>query len=197
MATVNPVRTSAQATPEVNGRDTCRLTIVINNTAYIVHPTNGKAVFAAVKAFSLRNVSGGSVYVVTQTLTGNVCNCPAFEKTANPVCKHVRALVAAGLLHNNARPARHGLEANPGTTLAEHVHNEANAYRAMGTPLAKLLAHTMDALALKITMTQATTPEEYDARIDALEADVREQWEARGYEQGRQAACHCGECPVD
>jgi hypothetical protein len=63
------------------------------------------------------------------------------------------------------------LEANSDATLAELAHNEANAYRAMGTPVAKLSADTMDALALKITMTQATTPEEYDA----LETDVREQ----------------------
>jgi hypothetical protein len=82
---------------------------------------------------------------------------------ANLACKHVRALVAAGLLDGDARPAGRRQEAHPDATLAEHVYNEANAYRAMGTPLAKLFANTLDALSLKITMTQATTLDEYEA----------------------------------
>jgi SWIM zinc finger len=174
MATVDSNRTSAQRLPKSHGRDICRLTIVINGIAHIVHPTDENSVFAAVRAFRLREVRRGSVYVVAQTLTGIVCDCPASQGTTNPPCKHVRALVAAGLLDNDARPARLRLDTNPEATLSEHVHNEAHAYRAIGTPLAKRFANTMDALSLKITLTQAATPDEYEPRIDALEADIRE-----------------------
>jgi hypothetical protein len=51
----------------------------------------------------------------------------------------------------------------------------------------------MEELALKIRLTHATTPDEYEARIEVLDDGIREQWEARGYEEGRRAGCRCGE----
>jgi hypothetical protein len=58
----------------------------------------------------------------------------------------------------------------------------------------------MDELALKIRMTDATTPEEYEGRIEVLDDGIREQWEDHGYEAGLQAArneCRCGKALYD
>ena len=52
----------------------------------------------------------------------------------------------------------------------EYYFTDADDFRALGTPLAKLFAPTTtDALSLKITMTQGTTPEEYDELKHELE----------------------------
>lgn len=89
------------------------------------------------------------------------------------------------------RPA----ESWPRFTLAELADQEACAFRAWGNPVGELFARHMDELAVRIRMTDATTPEEYEARIDVYEDDIRGQWEARGYEAGLEAArgqCRCG-----
>lgn len=174
---------------------TCRLTLDINGTAYSVQPLKSKTHFATVKAFSLRKSVGGRAYLVAQTLTGNACDCPSFTFGESPkTCKHVRALVAAGLLDNETRSR---LDVHPNATLAEKAENEADAYRALGTDEGEMFGRTMDELAMKIRMTQAATPHEYEARIEVLDDGIRADWEARGFEEGQRACCRCGENPLD
>jgi hypothetical protein len=79
--------------------------------------------------------------------------------------------------------------------LAELADQEAAAYRAWENPVGELFGRRMDELAVRIRMTDATTPEEYDARIEVYEDDIRAQWESRGYDAGLEVArgrCRCG-----
>ena len=85
----------------------------------------------------------------------------------------------------------------PRLTFVELIDHEAFGYRAWGTPVGVFLALRMEDLAQLVRWTHATTPGEHEARMEAWEADLREQWEARGYEAGRIASCRCGACPVD
>jgi len=104
MATVDSVCACEQPTIKNPPRNVCRVTLEINGTAYRVQPCRGRAPFAAIKAFWLRKSIGGRVLVVAQTLTGHVCNCPQFTLwNGPPTCKHVRALVAAGMLDDHVR----------------------------------------------------------------------------------------------
>jgi hypothetical protein len=197
MATVDQIQASDPAKAPV--RDTFRLTLTINGTAYrvlggITSP-DAFAAFGAVRAFGLGNDRMEEWHHVAQTLTGNVYNCPAFQD--NATCKHVRTLVAAGLLDADPATAQPRMDPGPDATLAEKADREANAYRAWGTPVGDLFARTFEELATKIRMTQATTPDEYEGRIEVLDAGIREQWEARGYEEGRRSAYRCGENAVD
>jgi hypothetical protein len=79
---------------------TCRLTLTINGTSYAVRPNPADS-FAAVKAFRLRKADG-TTYDATQTIHGVECDCPDFifhrEGIGGAGCKHVKALVARGLL---------------------------------------------------------------------------------------------------
>src|SRR4051812_8188414 len=54
----------------------------------------------------------------------------------------------------------------PRFTFAELIDHEALGYRAWETPVGDLFARTMDELAMKVRMTEATTPDEYEARIE-------------------------------
>ena len=45
-------------------------------------------------------------------------------------------------------------------------------------------------MALKIRMVDATTPNEYRTRVSILDRDVRDQYEAIGFEAGR-SSCPC------
>lgn len=78
-------------------------------------------------------------------------------------------------------------------TFPELIDQEAMSYRAWGTPVGDFLASKMDELAQLVRWTHATTPDEHDARMAVWDAEIREQWEARGYEEGRRSACRCGE----
>jgi hypothetical protein len=75
------------------------------------------------------------------------------------------------------------------TTLAELVDHEALAYRTWKTPEGDFLARQMERLAQLVRWTGAATPEDHEARMEAWEADLRQQWEDRGHaaglEQGR------------
>ena len=85
-------------------------------------------------------------------------------------------------------------------TLADAVEHEARSYRARGTPLGDFLSRELGKLAQLIAWTHATTPEEHESRFEAWEMEVREQYEARGYEAGRQAGrdeCGCHGEPLD
>jgi hypothetical protein len=76
---------------------TCRLTLTINGTSYSVRPNRGEAV----KAFRLRKTDG-TTYDVARTADGLVCDCPDFVFNRDGIdpdgCKHLKALVACGLL---------------------------------------------------------------------------------------------------
>lgn len=188
-------RISARDQVTANGGDGFRMTFTINGTAYRVRRatvTDGEGI---VKAFGLANDKLEDWCYVAQRLTGNTCNCAAFRD--NATCQHVRAMVAVGLLDDGIRPNHTLPESSPDATLADKADREASAYRALGTPEGDLFARSMDELALKIRMTQATTPDEYEGRIEVLDGDIRERWEARGYEEGRRSGCHCGENTVD
>ena len=193
MITVDQIPAREQA--KAPASDTFRLTLTINGTAYRVRPASGSPAFAAVKAFGVGNATKDEFCFVAQTLTGNVCNCPAFLD--NATCKHVRALVAAGVLDADPGTSHAHVNRSPDATLAEKAEHEADAYRALGTAEGNLFARMFEELALKIRMTRATTPDEYEGRIQVLDADIREKWEARGYEEGRRVGCRCGENPID
>jgi hypothetical protein len=72
-------------------------------------------------------------------------------------------------------------------TLAEFVDHEAMAYRAWGTPAGEFLARQMERLAQLIRWTGATTPEEYESRMEIWDEEIREQWYERGYHDGQEA----------
>ena len=55
-----------------------------------------------------------------------------------------------------------------------------------------MLARAMDALALKIRMTDSTTPAEFEDREETLDLATRMDWETIGFERAR-AACRCHE----
>lgn len=67
--------------------------------------------------------------------------------------------------------------------LAELVDRQAAAYRAWPLEAGEMIARALDELALKVRMTGATTPAEYEARIEVIDADIRSDWEARGYDR--------------
>jgi hypothetical protein len=80
----------------------CRssLVLIINRTIYGVKPVRCDPE-GALRAFRL-NKSDGTLYDVAQTQYGNQCDCPDFifrRDGLDPTgCKHVKALVAEGLL---------------------------------------------------------------------------------------------------
>ena len=81
-----------------------QLLLVINQTIYGVRPIRC-APADAVRAFRL-NKPDGTLYDVAQTRFGAECDCPDFvfrRDGLDPAgCKHVRALVAEGLIDADA-----------------------------------------------------------------------------------------------
>jgi hypothetical protein len=77
----------------------------------------------------------------------------------------------------------------PRFTFPELVEQEALGYRAWGNEVGDFLARQMEELAQLIRCTHATTPDEYESRKAAWDAEVRDAWEARGFEAGRR----CGD----
>jgi len=103
MATVSEYRACAPTGPTRAVRPahgSCRLTLTINGTPYDVRPIPSDA-FAALKAFRLKKLDG-TTYDVSQAVHGLECDCPDFvfhRDGLDPAgCKHVKALVACGLL---------------------------------------------------------------------------------------------------
>jgi hypothetical protein len=82
----------------------------------------------------------------------------------------------------------------PRFSLAELVDQEALSYREWNNSAGDFLARHMEELAQLVRWTQATTPDEYEARKEIWDAEIREQWEAIGYEEGKRH-CQCGRCP--
>lgn len=89
----------AGAAPRSRPRMT-RLLLVIDRTFYRVEPLRD-APGAAARAFRL-NKQDGTPYDVAQTPFGPTCDCPDFIFRRDGIdpagCKHVRALVAEGLI---------------------------------------------------------------------------------------------------
>jgi hypothetical protein len=87
---------------------TCRLTLTINGTAYAVKPVACDP-GAALRCFELRK-GDGTRYHSSQHEHGAECDCPDFvfhRDGLDPAgCKHVRALVACGMLDDS--PADEG-----------------------------------------------------------------------------------------
>jgi hypothetical protein len=81
--------------------------------------------------------------------------------------------------------ARDYLDRSDRLKLDELVEHQAAWYRTWNSPAGQMIARALDELALKIRLTDARSPAEYEARIEVLDADVRQQWEAIGYENGR------------
>lgn len=75
-------------------------------------------------------------------------------------------------------------------TLAELVDHQESFYRAWANDCGNMLADAMVALALRIRMTESTTPAELEARSDALDLAARETWEAIGFDSARRE-CQC------
>jgi hypothetical protein len=79
---------------------TARLTLAINGTCYGVHPVSAHA-FAALKVYRLRKADG-TAYHVSQQAYGCECECGDFvfhrAGLDQAGCKHVKALIAVGLL---------------------------------------------------------------------------------------------------
>ncbi len=86
--------------------------------------------------------------------------------------------------------AQRFLDASERLTLAELADRQVAFYRGWGNAAGEMFARALDELALKIRMTAATTPAEYEARAEVLEREVRDQWEAVGFEAGK-ASCPC------
>ncbi len=73
------------------------------------------------------------------------------------------------------------------TSLAEVIDHEARSYRAWGTPAGDFLARQLERLGQLVRWTGATTPKEYEARMEFWDEELREQWYDQGFEEGRQA----------
>jgi hypothetical protein len=94
-----------------------RLFLLINRTIYRVRPLRGDPATAA-RAFRL-NKPDGTLYDVAQTVFGPTCDCPDFifrRDGLDPAgCKHVKALVAEGLIESSVgAKGREGALTGPG-----------------------------------------------------------------------------------
>lgn len=84
--------------------------------------------------------------------------------------------------------AREHLDASERLTLAELTDLQIAFYRGWNNAAGEMFAEALERLAVQIRLTDATTPDELEARVEILDADVREQWTAAGYADGR-ASC--------
>jgi hypothetical protein len=81
-----------------------------------------------------------------------------------------------------AMSARDYLDRSDRLTLLELVARQAEFYRQWETEVGDLLARTLEDLGQKIRFTQAETPSDYEARLEILEQDARQDSEARRHE---------------
>jgi hypothetical protein len=73
-------------------------------------------------------------------------------------------------------------------TLAEQIDHEALAFRARGDQIGRFLADQLDRLAQLVRWTEASTPEDYESRMEVYEQELRSRTYDRGYEDGLEAA---------
>ncbi len=100
MATIAPEVRGAQPAPPVR-HGTCRLTLTIDGTEYRL--TRSPSVRAG---WHLKKRSGPRAGVTYCVLTHKrivTCSCPDSVR-GGAVCKHVRAMVACGLVSKRAKP---------------------------------------------------------------------------------------------
>jgi hypothetical protein len=83
--------------------------------------------------------------------------------------------------------ARELLDASKLLTLAELAEHQAAFYRSWGHGAGDLFARTMEELAQKVRYVNATTPADFEARADAIDAEGREHHETVGYQAGLEA----------
>jgi hypothetical protein len=76
----------------------------------------------------------------------------------------------------------------PPASFAEAVAREAASYRRQGTPTAAFIAMHLERLGQLVSWTGAATPTEYEERIEIWEADIRQRWFDRGFNEGVEAA---------
>lgn len=78
---------------------------------------------------------------------------------------------------------------NPSTTptLLESVEREAKAFRSQGTATGDFLASQLERLSQLIAWTHATTPADFDDRMEVYDRELRERHFDRGYFEGLQA----------
>lgn len=88
------------------------LVLTIRETAYAVRPLRPDPALAA-RAYRLRK-GDGTLYDVAQTRHGPACDCPDFVYRRDGLdpagCKHVKALVAFGLIEPTAPAARRAVD---------------------------------------------------------------------------------------
>ncbi|MBV8266926.1 MAG: hypothetical protein JO252_11415 [Planctomycetaceae bacterium] len=111
MSTVaSPVRAHQRSTRRIR-HGTCQLRIIINNDEYTLkkdRPLGG--LLAGGVTWRLRQRTGpraGAVYFVARAWGKNACTCADHVlSNGESECKHVRALVAAGLISGRKRRSR-------------------------------------------------------------------------------------------
>ena len=101
MATAWPARVSAPRTTTIRpAHAVCRLTMAINGVDYRVEPNPAEA-YAVMKAYRLSKPDG-TAYDIARTHHGLTCDCPDFIFRLDGLdpdgCKHIKAMVAYGLL---------------------------------------------------------------------------------------------------
>lgn len=104
-----------------------RLSLFINGTAYHVVPLPADKL-TTIKAFRLRKFDG-TEYDIVQQPRGITCDCPDFTFNREGVdpqgCKHIKALVACGLLNSNQEDHSARDSAPEGTATPAGRVNEA------------------------------------------------------------------------
>jgi hypothetical protein len=188
--------------PVAPSHGVARLTLFISGKAYNMQPLHGDDV-GIMKAFRLRKYDG-TEYDIAQTADGVSCDCPdyAFRREAvDPSgCKHIKALIACGLIdpdltESRASPAteaeRPGAVANQlvpangqPTTLLEIVEHEALGYKAWGTPAGKFLADQLGRIAQLLRWSGARTPEDHEDRMELYDRELRDRHYDQGYHDG-------------
>src|SRR3954447_25044363 len=95
-----------------------RLSLFINGRAYHVRPLPREG-SAPIKAYRLRKFDG-TEYDLAQTSDGITCDCPDFTFNRDGIdpegCKHVKALVACGLIDPSQEGPRSERPAAPVST---------------------------------------------------------------------------------
>ena len=111
MSTLAPPRRPAKARSPRHG--TCKLRVFINYDEYSLK--RQPAPRPSVRVWALRKLTGdraGALYTVRRAAGRITCSCPDFANNKF-ACKHVKALVALGLLSGRKRsvPAARPIEA--------------------------------------------------------------------------------------
>lgn len=114
----------------------------------------------------------------TAWLEIDAANCPFesyYEPTAEERSEAAQIFAEMG--------AQSYLDHSETLTLAELVDRQVEFYRGWANPCGDMLAREMESLALKIRLTDAMTPEEYEGRIEVLDDEIRHQWQELGRDE--------------